>query len=62
MGKRVIYPTTQELELAKDRHCIGSDNEIEIDGDARVSRGEDGAWVQAWVFVPKELIADYKVD
>lgn len=54
--------TQEEIEMARHRHCLGSDDEIEIDEPARVSRGEDGPWVQAWVFVPREYFDGYKPD
>ncbi len=38
-------------EVAEAREKYGS-TEIEIDEDALASRGEDGVWVQAWVFLP----------
>lgn len=44
--------TDDIVEAARERHCDGSDNEIEIDEPANSSHGEDGVWVQAWVFVP----------
>ena len=59
------FATVQEVQLAKKRHCYGSDNEIEVDETVkgiRISRGDDGAWIRAWVFVPKELINDYSPD
>jgi hypothetical protein len=37
-------------ELARDAYQVGG--EIEIDEDAKVSQGDDnGAYVQAWVWV-----------
>lgn len=33
---------------AKELYC---DDDISIDEDHEVSRGEGGAWVRAWVFV-----------
>lgn len=36
-------------DLALHRYCAG-DN-IEIDDDARLSHGDDGLWVQAWLWV-----------
>lgn len=54
--------TQDEIDQARHRHCLGSDDEIEIDEPARVSRGEDGPWVQAWVFVPKECVDGYEPD
>jgi hypothetical protein len=29
-------------------------NELEIDADATVAIGDDGVWIQAWVFVEKD--------
>jgi hypothetical protein len=40
-------------EIHAARSLYGSDD-IEVDGDAKVSRANDGVWVQAWVWVPKE--------
>jgi hypothetical protein len=38
--------------IAAARRMYESDGEIEIDDDAKISRGApDGAYVQAWVFV-----------
>lgn len=48
--------TNDEVIAAMQRHCAGSDNEIEIDTPARVSRGDDGIWVEAWVFVPNSQL------
>ena len=60
------FATAQEVQLAKERHCYGTNDEIEVDENtdsgACVLRGEDGAWVRAWLFVPKELIDDYRRD
>lgn len=39
------------IEEARSRYARPSDNDIEIDDDAIVSRGDDGAFVQAWVYV-----------
>ena len=44
-------------ERAKELYCV--DGEIEVDSNARISRGDDpGAYVEAWVWVPddEELI------
>jgi hypothetical protein len=48
------FATDDEAATARARHCADSDNEIEIDEPARVSRGAEGYWVQAWVWVPTE--------
>lgn len=42
----------RQLIDARDRHH--QDGECKIDGDAMVSQGDDGAYVQAWVWVPSE--------
>jgi hypothetical protein len=48
----------EQVRVAAElRHCKGSSDEIEIDDDAIVSEGsEDGPFIQAWLFVPKELV------
>lgn len=40
------------IDVARNRHAIGSDDEIEIDDDAIVNVSPDGCFVQAWVWVP----------
>lgn len=42
------------INLASRRY--GVDDELQIDPDARLSRGEDGVWVQAWVFLSHDDI------
>jgi hypothetical protein len=37
------------IEKANEEHCS---DEIEIDDDAWFSEGDDGVWVQAWVWIP----------
>lgn len=44
---------SEYLELA--REVYGSNN-IEIDDDADFSEGNDGTWVQAWVFLSKKRL------
>lgn len=44
----------QDIERARELYAVGSDNNIEVDGDAIVSEGDGGVWVQAWVWVPYE--------
>lgn len=56
------YATHLEVAAARNAHCVGSDHEIEIDEPAEVSRGEDGVWVKAWVFVPASDIPGYQAD
>lgn len=41
----------EEIEAARNAY---SDDDLEIDDDAAVSRADDGVWVSAWVFVPNE--------
>lgn len=37
---------------ARRLYAEGSDNRIEIDNDACVSRSKEGTWVAAWVWIP----------
>lgn len=50
----------QVRQAAHARHCLASDDEIEIeiDDDSIVSEDEDGdgPWIQAWLFVPKDIV------
>jgi hypothetical protein len=40
-------------DRAKELYCV--DGEIEVDSNARISRGDDrGAYVEAWVWVPDD--------
>lgn len=43
----------QVRAAAQARHCAHSGDEIEIDEGATLSEGEDGPWIQGWLFVPK---------
>lgn len=45
------HATIEQIEAARDEY--GSDD-IEIDDDAGTSSADDGTWVQAWVWLPKE--------
>lgn len=60
-GEVKIIVCANDEEIGHARRLYGSEN-IEIDEPARVSRGSNGAWVQAWVFVPKELLTNYVED
>src|SRR5262245_35543477 len=47
----------QAIELARDRHAHGSDNEIEVDDNADISpNSEGGVWVQGWLYVPPDVL------
>ncbi len=37
-----------------DARSIHASDEIEIDSDALASRADDGTWVGAWVWVPRD--------
>jgi hypothetical protein len=39
------------IEAARDRYALGSDDNIEIDDGALTSIGDEGTWVQAWVYM-----------
>lgn len=45
------FATEAEVQRARNRH-MGS--ECEIDEPAMASRGDEGLWVQAWVWLPNE--------
>jgi hypothetical protein len=43
--------TIDEIHRARDQYCLGSSDNIEIDDNALVSRGDDGCFVAAWVWL-----------
>lgn len=43
-------PTRPE-ELARARDLYSDGVTISVDDDAKVSRADDGTWVQAWVWI-----------
>jgi hypothetical protein len=45
--------TSAYIGQARERYAL-SNSDLEIDEDAEVSVAENGAWVAAWVWVPKE--------
>jgi hypothetical protein len=42
------------VEAARDRYALGSSDSIEIDDGALTSVGDEGTWVQAWVWMEHE--------
>lgn len=40
------------IERAREKYAIPSDDDIEIDDTATISRGYSGAFIHAWVWVP----------
>ena len=46
------------ITRARELYCQRSDNNIEIDDTPKLSHGDDGVWVQAWVWVPDPSQAD----
>lgn len=41
----------QLISAARTQYAQGSDDDIEIDDDARVSLVDHGAWVQGWLWI-----------
>lgn len=46
------------VEAARNRYAFPSDDNIEIDDDAKVTVTESGVWVQAWVYLTFEEATD----
>lgn len=46
--------TADEIHRARDQYALGSSDNIEVDDNARVSRGDDGCFVQGWLWLPNE--------
>ena len=40
------------VAYARETYAAPSDNDLEIDGNPNLSRGDCGTWVAAWVWVP----------
>ena len=49
--------TEWEIQTARE---VWADDELRIDDDAEVSRGNDGTWVQAWVLIENEADQDHE--
>lgn len=45
------------VELARDTYAITSNDLIEVDEDARTSEGDDGIFVQGWLFLANDKLA-----
>lgn len=59
MSHETIYTeqaTPEEIQRARELYAFGSDDNIEIDDNALVSRGDDGCFVQAWVWLKDENV------
>jgi hypothetical protein len=46
------YATSADIQRAREMYASGSECDIEVDDDAKVSESDDGTWVQAWVWLP----------
>lgn len=44
----------QWRDKARELHCLGSGDNIEIDNNCQFSRGDDGCWVSGWLWVSNE--------
>lgn len=56
--EQLEYARELVISVARANYCVGSNDDIEIEPDAKLSRAEEGTWVQAWVYVPDEELAD----
>ena len=52
--RKIVYPSPFLIEKARRRYQYDSDDDVEIDDEAETSEADDGTWVQAWVWVPKD--------
>lgn len=47
------------IELARERYAYGSSDDIEVDGNARLSDAQDeGCWVQGWLWLSGDLLRE----
>ncbi|MDD2878690.1 MAG: hypothetical protein PHZ23_15845 [Acidiphilium sp.] len=50
------FGTSQaERERARAEYCHRSSDSIEVDDNALSSRGEDGTWITAWIWLQDEI-------
>ena len=57
MDEPKFKPLSDEeaVQYARETYCRNSDDNIEIDDDTiRLSRTDNGVWVNAWLWVPYE--------
>lgn len=47
---------TALIELARSKYAVPSGDAIEVDDNARTSTGDDGVFVQAWVWLPNSAL------
>jgi|GEM_PF-6323204 len=47
-------------EAAREKY--GSDDDVDFDATPEVSVGDDGAYVSAWVFVPRSSLPEWRVE
>ena len=50
------FASPDEVELARSIHCVQNDDEVKIDERTRISRSQDGIWVQGWLFISNESL------
>ena len=43
--------TPAEIQQARNEYTLRSNDQVKVDDNAKASRGEDGTWVQAWVWL-----------
>jgi hypothetical protein len=41
------------------RHRVEFDDDVQVEADAKVSAADDGAWVQAWLWVSDDEATQY---
>jgi hypothetical protein len=56
---RIAYENTtvatpEQVQAAIRRYARGSDDNIEVDDDTFTSESDEGTWIEAWVWLPKE--------
>ena len=41
----------KHIAFAREKYALCSNDDLEIDNEPQTSEGDDGVWVQAWVWV-----------
>jgi hypothetical protein len=52
--QETTFADDKEIARARDKYALGSNDDVEIDDGALTSAGDEGTWVQAWVWLPHD--------
>ena len=50
--RRTPMTDAEIIEAARQKYCVGSDDDVEIDEYPEIIHADGGCWVPAWVWIP----------